>query len=98
METNFDAEKKRLSERLKQYHDWNFTPGNYKHSIFGLAALLLDVEAVPVVHGRWLQGYPIYCSVCNGSAATEYEDCNRYEAWLSLYCPHCGAKMDLEER
>ena len=53
-----------------------------------------DVDAVEVVHGRWEQGYPIFCSVCGGAAATEYEDANRYEAWLSPYCPNCGAKMD----
>lgn len=48
-------------------------------------------------HGRWVQGYPISCSVCGGAAATDYEDANRYEAWLSSYCPNCGAQMDLEE-
>ena len=53
------------------------------------------IDAVEVVHGQWLQGYPIHCSVCGGYAATEYEDVNTYEAWLSPYCPHCGAKMDV---
>lgn len=52
------------------------------------------VDAVEVVHGRWLQGYPVSCSVCGGAAATDYEDVNRYEAWLTPYCPNCGARMD----
>ena len=46
-----------------------------------------------VVHGEWLPGYPIHCSVCRGPAPTDYEDCNRYEAWLTNYCPNCGALM-----
>ena len=45
-------------------------------------------------HGRWMPGYPMSCSVCGGSAATDYEDANRYDAWHSPYCPNCGAKMD----
>jgi hypothetical protein len=52
------------------------------------------VDAVEVAHGKWLQGYPVHCSVCGGPAATEYEDANRYEAWLTPYCPNCGARMD----
>lgn len=52
-----------------------------------------SVDAVEVVHGEWKTGYPITCSVCGGYAATEYEDANIYEAWLSPYCPNCGADM-----
>lgn len=51
------------------------------------------VKPLEVKHAEWLQGYPIYCSACNGPAPTDYEDCNRYEAWLTSFCPHCGAKM-----
>lgn len=51
------------------------------------------VDAVEVKHGRWIKGYPIHCSVCGGAAPTDYEDCNRYEAWLTPYCPNCGADM-----
>lgn len=104
MTTNFKDEKKRLSERLKQYHDWNFTPGKYEHSIFGLAALLLDVDAAPMVHGRWINTPPYYalngqynkgqeCSVCHAffvsPGNTPYSN--------HPYCCECGAKMDLEE-
>ena len=62
METNFQDEKKRLSERLKQYHDWNFTPGKYEHSIFGLAALLLDVDSAPVVRCKDCDNYHEFIS------------------------------------
>ena len=42
------------------------------------------VDAVPVVHGRWLEGSSRQpCSVC------------RYRGMRSWnYCPNCGAKMD----
>ena len=55
-----------------------------------------DTPVDEIVHfqiGKWMQGYPVHCSVCGGAAATEYEDANRYEAWLTSYCPHCGARM-----
>lgn len=56
------------------------------------------VDAVPVVHGRWVKDeersknhieYIYVCSAC--------ENC---EAWGAVektnYCPYCGAHMDLE--
>ena len=55
------------------------------------------VEAVEVVHGRWLPSddpvlYNIYgvavCSVCGYS----------YAGNNSNYCPDCGAKMDGERK
>ena len=49
------------------------------------------VEAVEVVHGRWVNpymnryGHPCHCcSICGFKAS--YQDKN--------YCPNCGAKMD----
>ena len=58
------------------------------------------VDAVPVVHGRWLtweEQFPgrtprkksmlgVFCSTCHNHADN-----------MSDYCPNCGAKMDLEE-
>ena len=54
------------------------------------------VDAVPVVHGRWRgeteEEQPhialrrVVCSVCNGKTDGRYN-----------YCPHCAAKMDLED-
>ena len=60
------------------------------------------IDAAPVKHGKWVEnkyGY-ITCSNCDsfpleamtGSLATIH-----YEPYESEYCPHCGAKMDLEE-
>ena len=58
-----------------------------------IAEHLINNGVVIVQYGEWLPGYPIHCSVCGGPAPTEYEDCNRYEAWLTKYCPNCGAIM-----
>ena len=53
--------------------------------------MLLDkadtVDAVPVVHGRWVgvdYDLAYECSVCGYSTPCQ----------LSNYCPNCGAKMD----
>lgn len=46
------------------------------------------VDAVPVVHGRWVQkgAWHIECSECQYILAHIGEAKN--------YCPNCGAKMD----
>ena len=48
------------------------------------------IDAVPVVHGRWLRcgfGKEIMCSVC---------ECELKDGWAYRHCPDCGAKMALE--
>ena len=65
-----------------------------KSNIFLASMSLADVpqvDAVEVVHGRWINhylnryGHPCHCcSVCGFKAS--YQDKN--------YCPDCGAKMD----
>ena len=64
------------------------------------------VDAVEVVHGRWVDRYggkyanPVYdCSECKKSALYR-NDMDLLGNWksvqyLSDYCPNCGAKMDL---
>lgn len=60
------------------------------------------VDAVPVVHGRWLYDSGSgkhFCSSCNEDALSFKKDTlwggDLYEVCLTDYCPHCGAKMDL---
>ena len=52
------------------------------------------VDAVEVVHGRWIDEYPyVRCSECNA----EWVNCRTdNEPSLFYYCPNCGAKMDGE--
>ena len=65
------------------------------------------IDAAPVVHGRWVDRWggkyanPHYeCSECKKSALYKCDyDVLANGLWLqdlSDYCPHCGAKMDLE--
>lgn len=63
------------------------------------------VDAVPVVHGRWINypeclGYEgaycdenIVCSECHSVWNIIDNDADRFD-----YCPECGAKMDGERR
>ena len=47
------------------------------------------VEAEPVRHGRWKDGF---CSECKAEAITEWNE-HGGEYALTPWCPHCGAKM-----
>ena len=61
------------------------------------------VDAVSVVHGRWIEcvpgdGFP-YCSNCKRLALDEGLFLNpKLMKWhRTPYCPYCGAKMDGEQ-
>ena len=70
------------------------------------------VDAVPVVHGRWIAhtmseitGYDPALSgddpVCSYSCSVCGEDCyvsDTGDDILSDYCPHCGARLDGERK
>lgn len=49
------------------------------------------IDAVPVVHGRWMYGEDVdlVCSVCGKDALSDWT-CQQI---CTDYCPHCGAKM-----
>lgn len=56
-----------------------------------------SVDAVEVVHGRWITEWDgehlfniCYCSACNKGANKDVHN----EFILSDFCPNCGAKMD----
>lgn len=56
--------------------------------------LIPTVEAVPVVHGRWIHET---CSVCNRK--WDYNMVANADDWgyfdpMPDFCPNCGAKMD----
>ena len=51
------------------------------------------VDAVPVVHGRWIsdEGDVLFhCSECETQISTSWD----YDDLQWNYCPSCGAKMD----
>lgn len=58
-----------------------------------------SVDAVPVVHGRWLSNDPYVgwrCSVCerNNDYAYRWNYDESENEQQDYFCPHCGAKMD----
>ena len=59
------------------------------------------LETEPVRHGRWIHNIADYpqsgwiehkCSICEHWQVTNQPTCEHL-----IYCPNCGAKMDLEE-
>ena len=63
------------------------------------------VDAVEVVHGRWLYDSgsgKYFCSACDEYALSFRKDTlfggDLYEVCLTDYCPNCGAKMDGERK
>lgn len=56
--------------------------------------LMPSVDAVPVRHGKWIEGKSddhVRCSFCN----EDYDWTS--EAQYYNYCPNCGARMDAED-
>lgn len=59
------------------------------------------IDAVPVVHGTWIDlrkddaDFEIECSACGETLGLGDERQTPSEVGLN-YCPNCGAKMDLE--
>lgn len=67
-------------------------------AISRMIAAMPAVDAVPVVHGRWIPRkgkWFVYfqCSVCGEKISYPSADGKA----LTNYCPNCGAKMDGEE-
>ena len=55
-----------------------------------------EVDAVEVVHGRWIEKVDMVASYLADCEETFYECsvCNSPNFGESPYCPNCGAKMD----
>ena len=66
----------------------------YKGSVRRVLMQAPEVDAVPVVHGRWEQDADCdwYCTNCDEVVAIC--DSGRERTYRKPYCPNCGAKMD----
>lgn len=53
------------------------------------------IDAVPVVHGKWVNGEE-NCPIC-GKSKFEGLDADIWADWKPNFCPNCGAKMDEED-
>lgn len=94
-----DADK--LKEYLRKEKRWcvKSPDGEYENEgftydkVFFLTDMQQTIEAVPVVHGKWMHDEfgANFCSECMKYA---YEDDEYHMIWHTQYCPHCGAKMN----
>lgn len=83
-----DAEREGFMEAV--YNILSGDPDNVRaNMIIDCYDNLPTIDAVPVVHGRWIdlgRNYYTVVSQCS-------ECCAKYD-FRSPYCPNCGAKMD----
>ena len=87
--------EKRLIDANAFREFWN---KNYRHQYANDNFLIAianfpTVDAVEVVHGRWLKATH---SLSTGSILAGYScsECDNFSVRNSNYCPNCGAKMD----
>ena len=92
---------------VAQFHTYNVLSSlaERQHEILNIIDEQPTVDAVEVVHGRWIDRYggkyaiPAYdCSECKKSAPLMH-DMDMLGNWkarqfFANYCPNCGAKMD----
>lgn len=77
-----------------QYHssEWNDETQKFDLPVVDVTVIknAPTIKAETVKHGKWIK-FPgvIECSICGGWIGKEH-------TFGYKYCPHCGAKMDLE--
>ena len=104
----FDGEYDYTPKAWKSHHNWvdEVVAGNEWIDPWDYTPVAPTVDAVPVVHGEWIEGNrrpksgKFCCSVCHmdcydiqPTRATGWKKRCRYS-----YCPNCGAKMDGERK
>jgi len=73
--------------------DIEITGNSFRRAVDYLNSLK-TVDAVEVVHGRWMEfNIMMTCSVCDKDWYYDDNNCDEFN-----YCPNCGAKMDGERR
>lgn len=75
------------------HHAWakNLNPQQY-------IDIIPAADVAPVRHGRWvMRGGKRYCSECGNRACVTRDSDDFWYTVGTDFCPHCGARMDLEE-
>jgi hypothetical protein len=96
-------EKRLIDAKELMENGWHLVKTG-ESNVFLASMSLADVptvDAVEVVHGRWLYDSgsgKYFCSACDEYALSFKKDTlyggDLYEVCLTDYCPNCGAKMD----
>ena len=89
-----DADELYLGKFVEPRTEWN---QGWNDALDAATTQAPAVDAVPVVHGRWITNWCDNNMICH-----EYEECSECGAamldtnqfWDCNYCPNCGAKMD----
>lgn len=94
-----ELEKALESLQHKYENMYGCNPSFYAGYQFALDNLkrIKSADVAPVVHGEWMRYSRTlwhYCSVCLEDALMSKSTGTEV---LSSFCPHCGAKMDLED-
>lgn len=87
-----------LKVRMFRSHEFNRDTGSFDLPVVPWHDVedADTIDAVEVVHGRWLELSPfrtsttLKCSVC-----LHWQPAYAHEPWK--YCPNCGARMDAKE-
>lgn len=85
--------REQVLKLLESAQAWNWSMDTLHGEIQALPA----EDVAPVVHGEWMRYSRTlwhYCSVCLEDALMSKSTGTEV---LSSFCPHCGAKMDLED-
>lgn len=77
------------SEAINELRHRCYPCGEGIEAINGIPA----ADVAPVVYGRWNADET--CPLC-GEKSTEGLDAEKWDYWFPNYCPHCGARLDLD--
>ena len=90
---------RRNGEHLdKEHANPHFVDGI--ETVMEYAETLPTTEVAPVVHAKWIPAGTFddfaKCSACGNQDHPLHAVCGGYSREPYNYCPHCGAKMDLD--
>ena len=100
-------EKNGLYKQIYEVYDYEFptASGGFDEFVTKIIPNIInnqkEIDAAPIVHAQWLELVPgdgsPYCSNCKRTALGRglFLNPKLMDWYITSYCPHCGAKMDL---
>ena len=83
-------------EKLLAHHLMmsNFAADGATSDCIAFLDLAPTIDAVPVVHGRWINPDDAVCYQCSNCKEYANQDYGLTNAIFLKYCPNCGVRMD----